>query len=138
MPDRERERSAVLWKVVDTAERKFVDPKLNGADLRSLASQSENDILKSDTTEEFEQHINALLQNLGTSHTGFFHESRPRSPGRIAIAATFMKSDTPDGYRWVFQDVHTGGVAAGAGIRPGDVLLTLNGTEVSPPTEPTV
>lgn len=129
----EAERSAVLWKVVATVERKFADPKLNGVDLRGLAQREEGSIAKSDSPEEFEQRVNALLQQLGSSHLGFFHESRPRSPGRIAVAATFAKGDTPDGIRWVFQDVHAGGVAALAGIRPGDVLLTLDDRDVIPP-----
>jgi C-terminal processing protease CtpA/Prc len=74
-----------------------------------------------------------MLRQLGTSHTGFFHESRPRAAGRIAIAATLMKADTPDGGRWVFQNVHPGGVAARAGIRSGNVLLTINEKELIPP-----
>ena len=44
-----------------------------------------------------------------------------------------MKADTSDGLRWVFQDVHPGGVAALAGIRPGDVLLSIGGREFAPP-----
>jgi C-terminal processing protease CtpA/Prc len=50
------------------------------------------------------------------------------------MAATLMKADTPDGERWVFQDVHPGGVAAAAGIAPGYVLMTIDGKEVVPPT----
>ena len=33
----------------------------------------------------------------------------------------------------MFQDVHPGGVAAAAGIRPGDVLLSVAGKELTPP-----
>ena len=33
----------------------------------------------------------------------------------------------------MFQDVHPGGVAAAAGIRPGDVLLSVGGKELTPP-----
>jgi C-terminal processing protease CtpA/Prc len=44
-----------------------------------------------------------------------------------------MKAETADGLRWVFQNVHSGGVAEQAGIRPGDVLLTINGKELVPP-----
>ena len=33
----------------------------------------------------------------------------------------------------MFQDVHPGGVAAVAGIRPGDVLLSIGGKEFVPP-----
>ena len=76
-----------------------------------------------------EQNCECLVsfQRAATSHTGFFHESKPRAAGRIAIAATFIKAQTADGLRWVFQDVHAGGAAALAGIRPGDTLLALGG-----------
>ena len=50
------------------------------------------------------------------------------------MAATLMKADTNGGERWVFQDVHPGGVAAAAGIAPGDVLVGIDGKEVVPPT----
>ena len=72
-----------------------------------------------------------MLKQLGTSHTGFFHEKRARAAGRIAIAATLMKAQTGDGIRWMFQDVHPGGVAAQAGIQSGDVLLKIGDKELS-------
>jgi C-terminal processing protease CtpA/Prc len=50
------------------------------------------------------------------------------------MAATLTKADTRDGTRWVFQDVHPGGVAAAAGISRGDVLLAIWDQELVPPT----
>src|SRR5262249_34970282 len=79
--------------------------------------------------------MDAVLKALGTSHVGFFHQGRPRAAGRIAIAATLTRVDTlPDGQRWVFQDVHSGGVAAVVGIESGDILLDVNGQDFVPPT----
>src|SRR5262245_14969392 len=50
------------------------------------------------------------------------------------MAATLTKADTAtDGHRWVFQDVHPGGVAAAVGIESGDVLLAIDGQELLPP-----
>jgi carboxyl-terminal processing protease len=129
----ERERTQILSKVVEVVERKFVDPKLNGTDFRGAMERARAMIVNAHSTEEFERGVNSLFQTLGASHTGFFHEAKPRSPGRIAISATFLAADTTDGRRWVFQDVHPGGVAAEAGIRPGDTLLTLDRQEVAPP-----
>ena len=77
--------------------------------------------------------MNSMLKQLGTSHTGFFHEKHARAAGRIAIAATLMKAETGDGIRWMFQDVHPGGVAAQAGIQSGDVLLKIGDKELVPP-----
>jgi C-terminal processing protease CtpA/Prc len=126
----ESERRSVLRSVLQTIDQKFMGPE---ADTKQLAEKHEQKVVQSTTGEEFEQAMNQMLKDLGASHTGFFHEAAPRAAGRIAIAATFTKADTPDGTRWVFQDVHPGGAAAQAGIRPGDVLLTVGEKELVPP-----
>jgi len=118
MPDlNESQRRSVFRKVLETVDKKFMGPE---PDTKVLAENHEREILQSTNPEDFEQRMNRMLRDLGASHTGFFHESAPRAAGRIAIAATFTKAETTDGSRWVFQDVHPGGVAAQAGIRPGD------------------
>jgi carboxyl-terminal processing protease len=132
----ESHRRKVFTSVVATTASKFADPKMNGVDWKAVSAAAADGIIRSDDSNEFELRINDLLQRLGTSHIGFFHGDRPRSPGRIAIAATFMQAETSDGLRWMFQDVHPGGLAANAGIQPGDVLLALNGADAVPPSAP--
>jgi carboxyl-terminal processing protease len=126
----ESQRRAVFTKVLETVDKKFMgsDPETE-----TLQLEHGHQILESRTAEEFESAMNGMLRQLGTSHTGFFHEGSPRAAGRIAIAATLTKANTSEGPRWVFQDVHPGGVAAQAGIRPGDVLLTVGDKELVPP-----
>ena len=126
----ERQRRAVFERIVRLIETKFSGPE---PDIHKLRGDHESAIVNARTAEEFEQAIDVLLRALGTSHTGIFHESRPRSAGRIALAATLTKADTGDGTRWVFQDVHPGGVAAAAGIDRGDVLLAIGDKELVPP-----
>lgn len=126
----ESQRRDVLSKVLQTIDKQFMGAQPDTARLRP---EHEAAIIQSADAEQFEAAVNAMLRGLGTSHVGFFHDSRPRAAGRVAIAATFMKTDTPDGPRWMFQDVHPGGAAAGAGIKPGDVLLTIDGKDVVPP-----
>ena len=62
------------------------------------------------------------------------HGTGPRAPMRYAINATLLSTATPDGPRWLFQDVHQGGPAQEAGIRAGDLLLAVNGQRVEPPS----
>jgi C-terminal processing protease CtpA/Prc len=38
--------------------------------------------------------------------------------------------------RWMFQDVHEGGPAHTAGIRPGDILLQIRNLDLRPPDQP--
>jgi carboxyl-terminal processing protease len=132
----ESQRRKVFTSVVATTASKFADPKMNGVDWDAVSAAAADRVIRASDNNEFELRINELLQRLGTSHIGFFHGDRPRSPGRIAIAATFMQAETMDGLRWMFQDVHPGGLAANAGIQPGDVLLALNGADAVPPSAP--
>jgi carboxyl-terminal processing protease len=132
----ESQRRKIFTTVVATTANKFADPKMNGVDWKAVSAAAADEVIRASDSNEFEHRINELLQRLGTSHIGFFHGDRPRSPGRIAIAATFMQAETSDGLRWMFQDVHPGGLAANAGIQPGDVLLALNGTDAVPPSAP--
>ena len=126
----EQERRAVLDAVLRVIDTKYMGPEANTVALRA---SHEARVVDSSDPVEFEAAMNGLLKELGMSHTGFFHESTPRAAGRVAIAATFTKAETSDGERWMFQDVHPGGVAAGAGIKPGDVLLSVRGQELIPP-----
>jgi C-terminal processing protease CtpA/Prc len=129
-PLTESARREVFQRVLTTIDRKFMGPPV---DLPALKARHEHVVVGSETPEAFEQALTNLLKDLGTSHTGCFHEGRPRVAGRVAIAATFAKAETADGLRWVFQDVHPGGVAARAGVQSGDVLLTIDDQEMRPP-----
>lgn len=124
------ERRKVLDHVIGTIERKFMGEL---SDLATLRSGHEAAIIDAPGPDAFEAAVNGMLRALGVSHTGFFHESSPRTAGRVAIAATFTKATTADGERWVFLDVHRGGSAHAAGIRPGDVLLAVEGKDLAPP-----
>lgn len=126
---------SILEKVVETVERKLYDPNLNGVKWRAIAGQRKTDILASRGAEEFESRINDLIKELRVSHAGFYHESKPRAAGKIAISATFFRTDE-DVPRWAFQDVHPGGAAHRAGIQPGDIVLRVAEKEIVPPEMP--
>ena len=127
----EPQRRAVFEKVITLVETKFTGSDVDVGQIRDVHGPR---VIGSRTLEDFEQALDGLLRDLKTSHTGFFHEARPRSAGRIAMAATLTKADTAeDGKRWVFQDVHPGGVAAAVGIESGDVLIAVNDEELIPP-----
>jgi carboxyl-terminal processing protease len=128
---------SVIEKGISLLERKCI--RLNGRDpnWRALFSEELENLTRVSSPAEFETRVNAVIARGGLSHVAFFHESAQRAPARYAINATFCAIDTPQGKRWLFEDVHEGGPAHVAGIRAGDVLLTASGKQIYPPELPT-
>ena len=109
---------------------------ISNADWDAAAARHRTLIESQENTDAFEQAMSDLLAELGTSHLGFFHASARRASSRAALSATYLTDQTRFGSRWIFQDVHSGGAAAIAGIESGDILLTVDGQDVIPPTHP--
>ena len=129
-------KEKIYSRVCELVTRKHFDPGMNGANWEELSKIRKDQILRSNTDEEFEKRIQDLLSELKTSHTGFRHSKSPNIPGRHAIAATFMRCNFDGEQRWMFQDVHEGGPAHTAGLRPGDILLQVRNRELMPPEPP--
>jgi C-terminal processing protease CtpA/Prc len=129
-------KEKIYSRVCELVTRKHFDPAMNGANWEELSKARRDQILRSTNDEEFEKHIQDLLAELKTSHTGFRHSKSPNVPGRHAIAATFMRCNFDGEQRWMFQDVHEGGPAHVAGLRPGDILLQVRNRELKPPEPP--
>lgn len=129
-------KEKIYSRVCEVVTRKHFDPGMNGANWDELSKDWKDRILQSNTDDEFEKEIQGLLNELKTSHTGFRHSIRSKIPGRNAISATFMRYNFDGTQRWMFQDVHEGGPAHLAGLRPGDILLQVRNSEIIPPEPP--
>jgi len=129
-------REKIYSRVSQLVTRKHFDPGMNGANWEELSTSRRDQILRSNSDEEFEKQIQDLLAELKTSHTGFRHSKSPKIPGRHAIAATFMRCKFEGEERWMFQDVHEGGPAHALGLRAGDILLQVRNRELMPPDPP--
>jgi carboxyl-terminal processing protease len=129
-------REKIYSRVCEVVARRHFDPGMNGANWEELSKSRRDQILRSSSDEEFEKQIQDLMNELKTSHTGFRHSKSPNVPGRHAISATFMRCNFDGAQRWMFQDVHEGGPAHVAGLRPGDILLQVRNRELKPPDPP--
>jgi C-terminal processing protease CtpA/Prc len=129
------ERTKIFDKVCRLVETKHFDLAMNGADWGALVKDRRDRILACADTEEFEKEVQGLVAELKTSHTGFRHAGMRNIPARHAINATMQRIAVNGGERWMFQDVHQGGPAYSAGIRPGDLLLERGGREIRPPED---
>ncbi|PYU98008.1 MAG: hypothetical protein DMG26_19790, partial [Acidobacteria bacterium] len=72
----------------------------------------------------------------GTSHTVFYHECPSQLLPQHSINASLRKFEQAGDARWIFLDVFEDGPAHVAGIKPGDVLLAVDGTSYTPPSMP--
>jgi carboxyl-terminal processing protease len=131
-----RDRRAILDKVLAALEKRFYRPEKLNDDWRAAVERHRPLIESADTADGFEHSVTDLLAELHTSHLGFFHGSARRASSRAALSATYLADETPFGKRWIFQDVHSGGAASNAGIEPGDILLSVDGREITPPEHP--
>jgi C-terminal processing protease CtpA/Prc len=126
----------VFESVLSALTKKFYKPELLENGWHEAVANHRATIEGASTLEEFEQAVTALLQNLKTSHVGFFHQNARRASSRAALSATYLADETAFGPRWIFQDVHDGGAAELAGIQSGDILLRLDDKEIIPPEHP--
>jgi carboxyl-terminal processing protease len=130
------QRTEVFDKTAAKVTKRYFDPRFNGTDWPRLARESREQIISRDDPEQFELGMHDLVRKLGTSHTGFFHQSARRVPGRLSIGASFRRAETEAGPRWVAQDVHAGGPGHAAGLRPLDILTAINAKPINPPDAP--
>ena len=131
-------REKIYSRVCDLVARKHFDPAMNGANWDELSKTRKDQILRSNTDEDFEKQIQELMNELKTSHTGFRHSKSSKVPGRHAISATFMRYNFDGTQRWMFQDVHEGGPAHVAGLRDKMRQAIANQGAMLPPSSPSL
>lgn len=131
-----KDRHVILENVLKALQKRFYSPEKLNADWQASVEHHRSLIEGAANADAFEQAMSDLLAELHTSHLGFFHRSARRASSRAALSATYLADDTPYGKRWIFQDVHSGGVASIAGIAPGDILLSVDSRDITPPDHP--
>jgi carboxyl-terminal processing protease len=129
------ERTRIFDKVCRLVETKHFNPSLNGVDWNVLAQVRKDQTVACAEPEVFEKEVHRLVAELKTSHTGFRHAGKRNIPVRHALNATLHRIGANGTERWMFQDVHQGGPAYAAGIRPGDLLVECGGREIRPPED---
>ena len=131
-----RDRQVILDKVLTALRKRFYSPEKLTGEWQNAVKRHRPSIESAGALDAFEKAMGDLLAELHTSHLGFFHRSAHRASSRAALSATYLEDETPYGRRWIFQDVHTGGAAAIAGIDPGDILLSVDSKGITPPEHP--
>ena len=113
--------------------KKIFAPAFDAAKWKALVEANRQRILDADSVEAFEGEVQKLITELKISHMAFFHQSFLKIPPNYSIGATFQAYGTNGKSNWMFQDVHEGGPAYLSNMRPGDLLLDVEGMPVAPP-----
>lgn len=132
----EAERLEILDNVEKAVAKHFYDRNLCGIDWPACVKRHRYAVAKAESAEAFERAISELLSELKSSHVGFFHSGLKRATSKMAISATYAAFPVSGVEHWVFQDVHEGGAADLAGLRSGEILLSVDGRSFLPPEHP--
>lgn len=114
-------------KTADLIRHKLFHPQKENQEIIALAEEFVELWSAWVRSGNLEGEVNAWLRKLNLSHTGFWRGPGSGIPPYFAINAILKRMD--DG-RLAFWDVLPGGIAERAGIRPGDVLLGIDGQEI--------
>jgi carboxyl-terminal processing protease len=126
------QRASILKKIETVVSEKYYNPAFDQSAWRGIVQHHTEAVLSASNTKDFEQEIQKMLEELSPKGLGLLSAHTPITP-RNAINASFTVETVQGDRRWVFQDVLPGGVAATAGVQPGDVLLTVSGKDMMPP-----
>lgn len=136
----------VLDEVAALVADHFYDPKLNQKDWAERVAEVRNHIADVDDLDSFSNQVNQLLAGLDASHTFYFSKHDPKRYQLLGVfGALFEDRGAPffqyegigvetkliDG-RYVIQSVYDGTPAKQAGLRFGDVVLSVNGMPYHP------
>jgi len=125
------QREAILTKIQTLVTEKYFDPAFNEAAWQEIVTRYRQAIVDAPNTSGFETAVSKMLAELSPRTMGLLSDHTPITP-RNAINASFAIETIGMELRWVFQDVLPGGVAARAGLRSGDVLLSVAGKQFQP------
>jgi carboxyl-terminal processing protease len=125
------QREKLLSKITATVSDKYYDPRFDKNDWQAIVTRHREKIIDAGSTEAFEKAVADMLHDLSPKTLGLLSKTTPINP-RNAINASFSVQSVGDELRWVFQDVLPEGVAAQAGAKSGDVLLTAAGKNMLP------
>jgi C-terminal processing protease CtpA/Prc len=136
MSSLQKQRTAILARIKKLVFKRHFN--IAGVDLVAWARQIDErtpELLRADRG-QFEAGVQETLDRLRSSHTVFYSESAQRVLPQHSINATLRSFPINGNDHWVFLDIFESGPAHVAGIRPGDVLVAVDGTPYVPPVMP--
>jgi C-terminal processing protease CtpA/Prc len=132
------DRRKIILRVRDLVLKRHVN--IGNVDLSQWSQRLDErmpSLLAAEDDGAFERGIQALLAEIKSSHTDFYRAQRNPTKPEHTIGATLRPETISGTERWMFLDIFEDGAAAQSGVRPGYLLLSVNGVPVVPPEYPT-
>ena len=131
--DFNQEKMVVFDEAWTTLDHRFFDKNFNGQNWTALRAEWRPYIEGTRTGAELRRDINLLIGELNSSHSGINRASPPAvRTGRLGLR--FEREPFESSGALVVREVVPLGPAALEGIHPGDHLLTVDGTAITPAT----
>ena len=121
------QRETILARIQKLVAEKYFDPNFDDSVWNGIVEQHRATIVDAETQEAFENSVATMLAEMAPSPLALLSDRTLITPPN-AINASFSVRTVDGQPHWVFKDVLPGGVAARAGIKAGDVLLSVGGS----------
>ena len=131
-------RKKIVLRVRNLVLQRHVN--IGNVDLDEWSKEAEErtpSLLAAENDLAFERGIHDLLAGLKSSHTDFYRSNRNPIKPEHAIGATLRSVTISGMQRWMFLDVFEDSAAARIGIKPGYLLVSVDGVPAAPPGYPT-
>lgn len=125
------QREQILGKIQRLVTEKYFDPQFDEDVWNSIIEQHRPFVISADSSTTFEKAVALMLSELPPSPLALFSDRTPIAPPN-AINSSFSIRTMDDQPYWCFKDILPGGVAARAGIKAGDILLSIDGESIRP------
>ena len=125
------QRETILAKIQKLVAEKYFDPKFYDSVWSRVVDHHRSSVLEASGDQAFENAVATMLAEMPPSPLALLSDRTLIAPPN-AINASFSIRTIEGQPYWVFKDVLPGGVAARAGVKAGDVLVSIGGRPVHP------
>ena len=125
------QREMILAKTQRLVAEKYFDPNFDETGWNTIVDQHRQFVVEAKSDPSFEKAVATMLAELPPSPLALLSDRTLIAPPN-AINASFSVRTINDQPYWVFKDVLPDGVAARAGVKAGDVLISIRGEAVYP------
>ncbi len=133
--DFDQEKTVVFRQAWTTLRDHFYDPEFHGADWNAARERAAPQVAGARTTDELRRVLNLMIGELNASHSGAGGAPPQPTPvtGRLGVRFDRAAAERDGALR--VREVFALGPAAIAGVRPGDVVVAVEGRALAPSDE---